>query len=110
MCLGEKLKYLRLKSKTTLNEQGKILKVSMNSVYRWEHGIAVPRNSMLKKIADYYSVPADWLLSDLASKALERESEKSLLENYKKLPEKGKYKLLLIAERMRDGDDDFDVS
>ena len=107
MSLGEKLKYLRLKSKTTLNEQGRVLNVSMNSVYRWEHGIAVPRNSMIRKIAAYYCVPVDWLLSDVASSALGRVSERALLQSFKKLSEKNKNRLLLIAERMTD--DEFEV-
>jgi len=103
MSLGEKLKYLRLKAKTTLSKQGKILKVSMNSVYRWEHDIAVPRVSMLKKIAAYYGVPADWLMSDIAARSIGYASENKLLEVFRRLSEKNKNRLIIIAQRLYDG-------
>ena len=100
MTLGEKLKSLRLKTKKTLGQQGKILKVSMNSVYRWEHGLAVPRKPMLKKMADYYGVPLDWLLSDTASTALVNDVEQSLIGMFRKLPDKSRYRVLGYVERM----------
>ena len=104
MSLGEKLRSLRLKTKKTLSEQSKILKVSMNSVYRWEHDIAIPRSSMIRKIAAYYGVPADWLLSDVAIRAIIRVGEQNLLKYFRKLSEKNKDKLITIAKRMYEGD------
>jgi len=80
MSLGEKLKNLRLRTGKTLNQQGRILKVSMNSVYRWESNLAVPRKTMLKKMAEYYGVPLDWLLSDASSISLAGECEQTLLQ------------------------------
>ena len=100
MTLGEKLRSLRLRTKKTLGQQGKILKVSMNSVYRWEHGLAVPRKPMLRKMADYYGVPLDWLLSDTASTALVNEIEQSLIGLFRQLPEKSRYKALGYLERL----------
>jgi len=100
MSLGEKLRNLRLKTRKTLVEQSELLGVSMNSVYRWEHGLAVPRKPMLKKMADYYGVPLDWLLSDTASTALVSDVEQSLIGMFRKLPDKSRYRVLGYVERM----------
>jgi len=100
MSLGEKLRNLRLKTKKTLSEQSKILKVSMNSVYRWEHDLAMPRKPMLRTMADYYGVPLDWLLSESASASLVSEIEQNLLGMFRKLPDNNRYKVLGYVERM----------
>jgi len=100
MSLGEKLRNLRLKTKKTLSEQSKILKVSMNSVYRWEHDLAIPRKPMLKIMADYYGVPLDWLLLEGASASLISEIEQNLLGMFRKLPDNNRYKVLGYIERM----------
>jgi len=98
--LGEKLRNLRLKTRKTLGEQSKILKVSMNSVYRWEHDLAIPRKPMLRMMADYYGVPLDWLLSESASASLVSEVELNLLGMFRKLSDSNRYKILGYVERM----------
>jgi len=98
--LGEKLRSLRLKGKKTLHEQSAILGVSMNSVYRWEHDLAVPRKSMLKTLADYYSVPLDWLLSESAAASLVSDIEQKLLCMFRKLSDNSRFKVLGYVERM----------
>jgi len=100
MTLGEKLRNLRLKEKKTLQEQSAILGVSMNSVYRWEHDLAVPRKSMLKTMADHYSVPLDWLLSESAAASLVSDIEQKLLCMFRKLSDNSRYKVLGYVERM----------
>ena len=100
MSLGEKLRTLRLKTRKTLSEQSKILKVSMNSVYRWEHDLAMPRKPMLRLMADYYGVPLDWLLSESASASLVSEVELNLLGMFRKLSDNNRYKVLGYVERM----------
>ena len=100
MSLGEKLRNLRLKTKKTLTEQSRILKVSMNSVYRWEHDLSIPRKQMLRKMADYYGVPLDWLLLEGASASLVSEVEQNLLGMFRKLPDNNRYKILGYVERM----------
>jgi len=100
MSLGEKLRNLRLKTRKTLSEQSKILKVSMNSVYRWEHDLAIPRKPMLRMMADYYGVPLDWLLSESASASLVSEVELNLLGMFRKLSDNNRYKILGYVERM----------
>jgi len=100
MSLGEKLRSLRLKTKKPLTEQSRILKVSMNSVYRWEHDLSMPRKPMLRKMADYYGVPLDWLLMEGASASLVSEVEQNLLGMFRKLPDNNRYKILGYVERM----------
>ena len=100
MSLGEKLRNLRLKTKKTLTEQSRILKVSMNSVYRWEHDLTVPRLPMLRKMADYYGVPLDWLMLEGTSASLVSEVEQDLLGMFRKLPDNNRYKILGYVERM----------
>lgn len=100
MSLGEKLKSLRLKTRRTLDEQSKVLKVSMNSVYRWEHDLAVPRRPVLKMMADYFGVPLDWLMADNSTTALTSESEQTLLSMFRKLPDTTRYKVLGYVERV----------
>jgi hypothetical protein len=48
--------------KKTLKEESDIFNVSLNTIYRWEHDLNVPRKSVLSKIASYYDVPFSWLL------------------------------------------------
>ena len=100
MSLGEKLRNLRLKTKKTLHEQSQLLGVSMNSVYRWEHDLAVPRKSMLRTMADYYAVPLDWLLSEGAAASLVSDIEQKLLLMFRKLSDNSRYKVLGYVERM----------
>jgi len=100
MSLGEKLRSLRLKTRKTLTEQSRILKVSMNSIYRWEHDLALPRKPMLRLMADYYGVPLDWLVAEGSSASLVSETELNLLGMYRKLSDSSRYKILGYVERM----------
>jgi len=100
MSLGEKLKILRLRTGKTLRQQGRVMNVSMNSVYRWEHNLAVPRKSMLKRMAEHYGVPFDWLLSNTAAVALAGDTERNLLRMFKKLRDSNKHKVLKYIEDM----------
>jgi transcriptional regulator with XRE-family HTH domain len=100
MSLGENLRTLRAKSRITLLEQSEIAGVSMNSVYRWEHNLSVPRSVNLKKIADYYGVTLSWLMSDNSPASLVSEEEQSLLDMYRELPVRNRFKVLGYVERM----------
>lgn len=118
MTTGEKLKYLRLKTKKTLKEQSEILGVSLNSVYRWEHDLTAPKKSTLKKIVEMYDVSLEWLLhesddediiarmSNGASNSLNNGArldeglEQQLLKMFRKLSDSKKHKMLGYLERM----------
>ena len=108
MSLGDKLRNLRLQEKNTLKEQSKILGVSLNSVYRWEHDLTIPRKSMLKAMAELYSVPLEWLLLESIGEG-DRENaadttfdhiERQLFSMFRKLSDKNKYKVLGYVEHM----------
>jgi len=64
MSVGKKLRRLRLDMKRTLKEQSEVFGVTLNSISRWEHDLAVPRKKTLKKMAAFYNVPLSWLLKD----------------------------------------------
>jgi len=100
MSLGDKLRSLRLKNRKTLREQSKLLGVSINSVYRWEHDLTVPRKPTLKILADLYVVPIDWLLSSESSPSLVSDVELNLLGMFRKLPDQSRFKVLGYVERM----------
>ena len=110
MSTGEKLKFLRAKTRKTLKEQSKLFGVSLNSLYRWEHDLAMPRRPFLKKMADIYDVPMEWLLygniidnnmghTPEKSNANE-ETEQQFLKMYRKLPNNKKYKIIGYVERI----------
>ena len=110
MDITERLRKLRLKGKKTLKETSSILNVSLNTVYRWEHGLSVPRKSVLRRMAEYYDVPFEWLLRGVSSgedpECTERilgpdfDTEERILKMLRTLPEHSKYRILGYIERM----------
>ena len=100
MSLGDKLRVLRKKSRKTMSEKGVTLNVTMNTVHRWEIDSAVPRKTMLKKMADYYGVPVCWLLSETSSASLAEEAEKNLLTMFRAMPDNYKSKIIGFVERL----------
>ena len=110
MTLGEKLRSLRLKDKKTLYEQSRIFGVSMNSIFRWEHGIAVPRKPFLRTMAEYYSVSLEWITSEHTCASLISEVEMRLLGMYRKLSDNSRYKVLGYMERLCVEDYTVDMS
>lgn len=110
MTVGERLKYMRLNTKKTLKKESEIFRVSLNTVYRWEHNLTMPRKTVLKKIASFYNVSLNWLLygssedeSDKCERCTlhpENYAEQQLLYMFKKLPENNKYKILGYVERI----------
>ena len=110
MTVGEKLRSLRTKEKRTLKEQSMVLGVSLNSVYRWEHNLAAPRKTMLKKIAALYEVPLEWLLQESDEGEYAKPSggviyfnqniEQQLLKFFRKLIDNEQYKVLGYVERI----------
>ena len=100
MTLGEKLRNLRLKDQKTLKEQSLLFGVSMNSIYRWERDLAVPRKPILQNMADYYCVSLDWIISEDTTATLISEVEIKLLSMFRKLTDGGRYKVLGYVERV----------
>jgi transcriptional regulator with XRE-family HTH domain len=110
MNIGERLRELRIKMKKTLQEQSEICGVSANSIYRWEHGLAQPRKASIKKLAEYYDVPLEWLLRGVfTAEDMELggditftggDPEQQLLKMFRKLSDNSKYKILGYVERI----------
>ena len=94
MGIGEKLKSLRLKARRTQTEQGKVIGVSTNTVYRWECDKTRPRTAKLEKIVALYGVSADWLLNQ------ENAPEDQMMVTFKKLSESNQYKVIGYIERL----------
>jgi len=111
MSVGERLRGLRLNMKKTLQEQSEVLNVSLNSVYRWEHDLTVPRKQVLKKLAAYYDVPYEWLTNGTSGEEYsgkcdgcilnpDKNTEQKILKMLRKLSDNNKYKILGYIERM----------
>ena len=109
MSIGERLNDLRVRNKRTLKEQSKIFGVSLNTVYRWEHNLTVPRKTSLVKIAAFYEVPYEWFVHGNKSDDHQEQNihiypengaERQLLKMYRELPENSKYKILGYIERI----------
>ena len=105
MSIGERLRSMRRKNHMTLMEVSSELGVSLNSVYRWEHNLAVPRKEALNKMADIYQVPLKWLLYGVTAEdggAMQQDDkfEQDLLAICRKLSDSSKYKVLGYAERI----------
>jgi transcriptional regulator with XRE-family HTH domain len=104
MNIGVRLRKLRLDMKKTLSEQSGAFNVSINTIYRWEHDITVPRMPLMKKIADYYGVSLQWILSGDGLKSIngallpKDSAERQLLIMYRRLTEDDKYKILGYME------------
>ena len=113
MSVGKKLRNLRVENKKTLKEQSEIFGVSLNSVYRWEHDLTMPKKTVLKKVAEYYNVPFEWLrresdweyngeqISEFAkNESIDECSEEQLLSKFRKLSIANRYKILGYIERL----------
>jgi len=105
LSVGERLRELRLSANMTLQQQGKLFDVSVNSVYRWEHNLNIPRLWVLKEIADYYKVPLEWLCDGNKEDANcehnpEDIFEHQLLKIYRELSDRGKLEAFVYAESL----------
>jgi len=109
MSIGERLNDLRIRNKRTLKEQSRIFGVSLNTVYRWEHNLTLPRKSSLIKIAAFYEVPYEWLVHGYKEEEfqdaythmyLENNAEQQLLRMFRELSDNSKYKILGYIERI----------
>lgn len=64
MSLGCKLKYLRECKNIKQNDLAKYLGVTQKAVSNYENDMRIPDLFIIKKIAKYFNVSADYLLSD----------------------------------------------
>jgi len=60
--LGERIRTLRLEKGLTQEELGKVLGVGKTTVCQYENETRKPDPNMLRKIAEFFRVPVDYLL------------------------------------------------
>lgn len=75
--LSKNLLNLRKQKGLTQLELANKLNYSDKSISKWEHGDAVPDIEVLKRIADFYEVTVDYLISDNSAKPELPPTEKS---------------------------------
>ena len=61
--LGEKIRYLRKDAGIGQNQLAELLEVSNASISYWETGKQIPSSEAIFKLAVFFNVPADYLLS-----------------------------------------------
>lgn len=65
--LGERLKFAREAKGLTMEALGRIVGVTPQAVYRWEHGTARPNTARLQSIAHALSISVNYLLTGIES-------------------------------------------
>lgn len=96
MKFNEKIVYLRKKAVMTQEELASKLKISRQSISKWENGETEPEVSKIKEIAKIFNVSFDYLLDDNYVEDKEEKSTEITVnnkENYNKLT----YMILFIA-------------
>ena len=97
MGFKENLKIRRLELYLTLDEVSKQLNISKPTLQRYESGVIsnVPFNT-IEQLADILKVTPSWLLgwSDIVLS----KQEKTLLDKYNKLDDKGKHVINVVME------------
>ena len=90
---------------TKPNPVAKQLGLSSGSVTSWKNG-KVPHHSTLLKIADYFNVSVDYLLTGQKEKPTAEgdERKKELIELFSLLDDAGQDALIAIAQQMRKQD------
>lgn len=98
--LGERIKFLREKMKMTQQELGDVVKLHGSNIGRIEKGKVFPDSDVLLKMAIYFGVPCDWLLTgeDISSPSSISPEEQQLLTYYCVANEEGKDRIMEQAE------------
>jgi len=125
--IGERLRFSREQKRMNQEEVAGLLGISRKSVVNHESGANRPSASLLKRYAELYQIPWDWLLTGKSAEAGSRSGsgrsysreipaqiatdEEILVDAFRLLDEKEKYSILLnvfhsLAEkRNREHDD-----
>lgn len=82
MTTGEKLSLLRKKKGLTQEELSEILKVSRQSVSRWEMDATFPETDKLITLSKLFGCSIDFLLNDSIQEIRESDSETSVADCY----------------------------
>lgn len=99
---GERFKHERKKKGLTQEELAKMFLLQKSSISRYENDKQMPETDLLKKIADFFGVTVDYLLSGNDNNKISRE-EKELIEafgSYSRLSDNGKRIIDLMIEEL----------
>lgn len=85
-----------------MKSQSELCGVKLNTVFRWEHDIARPKETELKKIAELHGVPVAWLTQDCDIKNCTEDDRvnKQLFSMFDKLSYGQKHNILGHIERI----------
>ena len=70
---GQKIKNLRINNNLTGEQLGKVLGVTKTGISYWENNRSIPGGEMILKIANYFDVSVDYLLSEASKKTIDSE-------------------------------------
>ncbi len=87
--MGEKLAALRKRKKITQEQLSEILKVSRQSVSRWEMDVAFPETDKLIKLSKLLECSIDFLLNDDMQESMENDQEISVNDCFRFMRECG---------------------
>lgn len=96
------LKELRLKNNISVNELIQLLKITNPAYYKYENGKSEPDIKKLTKLAKYYNVSLDYLITGKEFNQALRQEEKDLLNLTSQLNELEIYQLLGYAKGLID--------
>ena len=82
MAIGDNIRRLRELHELTQRELGAIAGVSDKAVSTWENGSKMPRMSAIKRMADYFGIPAGDLLEDEYKKSAQPAAFSTILSQW----------------------------
>ena len=104
MSIGEKIKQLREERGLTQDELAKSLKIKQQSIAAWERSVANPRKVNIDKLARFFNVEAGFFFNNVpptnkdiplqSNYLIATEEEKSIIEKYRQLDDRGKRRIL----------------
>ena len=98
--LGKRVKSLRENMKMTQQDLGDIVELHGSNIGRIENGKVFPSSDVLLKMAIYFGVSCDWLLTgeDTKTKICDNADEANLIRLYRQLSPKDKDNIQELIE------------
>lgn len=98
--LGERVKSLRENMRMTQQELGNIVELHGSNIGRIENGKVFPSSDVLLKMAIYFGVSCDWLLTgeDAKTQICDNADEANLIRLYRQLSPKDKDNIQELIE------------
>jgi len=106
--MENRIKELRLQNGMTQRDLADRLHTQQNSVSYYETGKRLPSLDIVKRVADIFETPVDYVLGATNNSKRLSLSEQTLLENFRKLGAGDAHELILRAKELADagsGDD-----